>query len=100
MLETSNSGETREGTVDFVSVKDTKVSISQGKISVRSLNRIEHKTVSRTVHRLESVFFIIILEKEHIFFILVPMTRDFPKLGIEEVRSNNLRVSSNFVLFT
>lgn len=52
----------------------------------------------RAVHRLETVYFVVILNQEHVFLVFSPMTRDFPELSIEEIGCDNLRVSSNAVL--
>jgi len=56
--------------------------------------------VRRAVHRLETVFFVVILNQEHVFLVFSPMTRDFPKLSIKEIGCDNFRVSSNAVLLT
>lgn len=100
LLETTDSGETRESTVDFISVEDSEVSVSEREISVGSLDGVEHETMSGTIHGLESVFFVVIFEKEHVLLVLCPMSGDLPKLCIEEIGSNDLIVTSDSVLST
>jgi hypothetical protein len=56
--------------------------------------------VRRAVHWLESMFFVIVFQQEHILFILVPMARDTPELRIEEVWCDDFTVASDSVLST
>jgi len=76
--------------VKFISMEDTEVSVSEREISVGSLDGVEHETMRGAVHWLESMLFIVILQQEHVLFILVPMSRDTPELGIEEIRGDDL----------
>jgi len=50
LLEASNSDKTAQGAGDFVSVKDTEVSVSQRKITITVDTLFEHDAMSGTVH--------------------------------------------------
>ena len=78
-------------------MKHTKVSIPNRQISVRSLNHIEHNTVSRTVHRLEPMLLLSILNEENVLFILEVVSTHLPKFRIVHVWRNDFAVASDFV---
>lgn len=42
--------------------------------------------------------FVVVLQQEHVFFILVPMSRNTPELCVEQIRSDDFRVSTDSVL--
>jgi hypothetical protein len=50
LLEASNSDKTAQSAGDFVSVKDTEVSVSQRKITITVDTLFEHDAMSGTVH--------------------------------------------------
>ncbi len=97
LLEPSDPSKTWKCSSELVSMKHTKISKSNWQISVRSLDHIEHHTMSRTIHRLEPMLFFSILNEEYVLFILKVVTTHFPEFWVIHVRRNDFAVASNFV---
>jgi hypothetical protein len=70
----------------LVSVQNSKISHSDGQISVGMLGRIEHGAMTWTVHRLQSVFLSgLLMNEEHILPVFEIMATHFPKFGVVEI---------------
>ena len=100
LLESSDSGKTAEGTREFVSVEDTKVSVSQRELLVGSEDGIEHDTMARAVHWLQSKLLFFDLEYKHVALVLEPMAGGLPEMSVVHIRSNDLVISSNNVFMS
>ena len=59
---------------------------------------LEHQTVARTVHGLQTVLRIITVEQEHVVLVVVSMTADLPQIQVEHVGGDHLRVATHVVL--
>lgn len=46
--------------------------------------------MTRAVHRLESKLLFVNLELEHVFGIVLPVTRSFPEVGVEDIGRSDL----------
>jgi hypothetical protein len=97
LLEATDSRQTRESTMQFVSVKHTEVSHSDGEISVRVLNHIEHNAMARAVHGLESMLFTCLVNEENVLLVLEVVATDLPKFGVVDIGRNNLTVASDSI---
>ena len=60
-------------------MKHAKTGISKWQVPVRVDAMLEHDTVSRAVHRLESVSGILTFEQEQVVFVVLVVTRLFPE---------------------
>ena len=78
LLEPSDSCQPRQGTFELVSVQNPEISHSDWQVSVRSLVKIEHYAVTRTVHWLQSVLFSFIIDEKDVFFVFEVMTTLHP----------------------
>ena len=70
LLESSDSGESRQGSTNLVSMKHSEISESHGQLSISSQLITKHQTVGWAVHGLHAESLILNLEQEKIFFIL------------------------------
>ena len=84
--------------MNFVSVQHTEFSHSYWQIPVRMLSQPEHNAMARAVHRLESMFFLIVVDPIYVFLVLEVVTTDLPQLPMIHVGTNNLRIAPNPVL--
>lgn len=100
LTESSHSGEACEGSGNLVPVKDSKVSVPNWQFSVSSLLVSKHEAMGWTVHWLHSETLILYLHKENVFLIVEVMARGLPKLQVEDIWRDNLRVPSYSVLLS
>lgn len=98
LLELANTGETAQGSGRLISVQDTKVRDSQGKLSVTSLTVAEEHKVTGAVHRLESPLPLLNVKLEHVILVVGPVARRLPDADIIHVGSLNLLVAALAVL--
>ena len=87
LLESTDSDQTAESSRNLVSVKDTKVSISDRQITIRVNTVREHDCVGWAVHGLETVTnaVLLVLEDEHIVLVVLVMARSLPEAQVENV---------------
>ena len=50
LLEASNSDETTESTGDFISVKHTEISVTEGKVTITVDTVLKHHAMSGAIH--------------------------------------------------
>ena len=50
LLEASNSDETAESTGDFISMKHTEISVTEGKITITVDTMLKHHAMSGAIH--------------------------------------------------
>ena len=98
LLESTNTSKTWEGTWDLVSVKNAEICESDWQISERSYLVIEHKTVTRTVHRLHTEALPLDLPHEDVLFVCSVMSWRLPQFEIKNVWWQYFLVSSDAVL--
>lgn len=98
LLETTDTGQTAEGSRGFVTVKDTEIGETEGELTVRTLTNTEHQAVSRAVHGLESKGILLNGERKHVLLVVLPMSRSVPQLDVVHVGRHNLSVSALVVL--
>jgi hypothetical protein len=73
---------------------DTELGHPNGKLLVASVSRVEDQTVSWAVHRFEGPFLFLDVEQEHVIFVVLPMARCLPELGVIHVRRDDWVVLS------
>jgi hypothetical protein len=89
LLETSHTGETREGTSDLVTVENTEVTKPDGQLSVGSDGVVEHQAMARAVHRLHAETAVLNLEQIDVVLVVLVMARGLPELEVEHVGGND-----------
>lgn len=98
MLEPSDTSEAGQSTMELVSVEDSEVSHSDGKISVGVLDHIKHDAMAGTVHGLESMLLArFFLDEEDVFLVLEVMSTHLPKFRVVDVGGNDFTISSDLV---
>ena len=81
-------------------MQDSKISHSDRQVSVGSLDHVEHNTISRTIHRFETMLFVVILNEEDVFTVLEVMSTRFPELRAVDVWRKDFTVTSDSILGT
>jgi hypothetical protein len=89
--ETAHSCQASQRATCLVSMDDAKLGHSYRQFLVASIARIKDQTVARTVHGLERPFFFLNIQREHVIFIVLPVTGRFPEFGVEHVRRDHWR---------
>ena len=98
LLEASDSSEAGQCTVELVSVKDSEISHSDRKISVRVLDHIEHDAMTRAVHWLKAMLLArFFLDEEDVLLVFEVMSAHLPKFRVVDVRGDDFAISSDFV---
>jgi len=69
LLESSDSGKTREGARDLITVENTKIGKSKRQISVGADLVIKHYAVGRAVHRFHAEALTLNLPHENVFLV-------------------------------
>lgn len=98
LLETTDTGQTAEGSRGFVTVKDTEIGETERELTVRTLTNTEHQAVSRTVHGLESKGILLNGEREHVLLVVLPMSRSVPQLDVIHIGRHDLSVPALVIL--
>jgi len=99
LLESSNSGQSRKSTTQLISMKHTKITISNWKVLITPTHSIKHKAMSWTVHWLNSEHLFLNINHEHILLIFQSMTRNPPQIKIKDIRGNYFSDSISSILF-
>ena len=100
LLESANANQTTKSARDLITVKDTEISVAEGKITVAVDAVLEHDAMSGAVHRLEALRIAgFAIEQEHVILVVLIMTASFPKLQVVNVGRDDLREAANAVLF-
>lgn len=89
LLESAHTRKTREGTGELVTVEDTKVSNSPGKITEVHVRVCKHAAVAGAVHGLEAKLLLLNLQNKHVLLVLGPVTRRLPQIGLVHVGRND-----------
>lgn len=97
LLEAAHTGKTGQCTREFVAVQDTKVSKANGQITVTAVSMTKHQTVTRAVHRLQSKFFLIDFQAEHVLLVLCGVAGLMPQLEVVHVRGDDFVESTHTV---
>ena len=100
LLETTDTGESSEGTRELVAVEHSEIGPANGKVTVRAVGASEHDTVAGTVHGLESELGLLHLEDEHVLLVVLVVTRGLPEINVEHVGGHNLLETTLLVLST
>jgi len=100
LLESSDSGQTRESARDLITVENTKIGKSKRQISVGADLVIKHYAVGRAVHRFHTETLSFNLPHKNVFFVCLVVARSLPKIEIENIRRQHLIVSSYAVLLS
>lgn len=98
LAEPSDTGETREGSGNLVSMEDTKVSEPNRHVSVGADLIVEHQAMSGAVHRLHSEALLLHLEHEEVLLVVSVMAGSLPELQVEDIGRDGLLVTSDAVL--
>ena len=98
LLEATDTGQARERATQFITVQDTKVSETDGEFTVRAISNTKHHTVTRAVHGLERVLFLLHVEAEHVFLVIDPVSRRFPQLDVVDVGCHDLGETALVIL--
>ena len=75
-----------------------KISHTNRQISIGVLRLVEDETMSRTVHWLQALLFLSLLEEENVLFVLEVVTASLPELRVVKIRRDNFAIPSNRVL--
>lgn len=100
LLESSDSGQTREGARDLVTVENTEIGKSKGQVPVGADLVIKHYAVGRAVHRFHAETLTLNLPHEDVFLVCLVVARSLPKIQVENIRGQNLIVASDTVLLS
>lgn len=75
----------RQRTARLIPMYDSKLGHPNRQLLVRPVARVEDEAVTRTVHRLETPFLFLDVEREHIVFVVLPVTGGLPEFGMVHV---------------
>lgn len=78
-------------------MKHSEVSHPDGEVTIGPLHHVEHNAVTWTVHWLEAVLFVSLLDEEDVLSVLKVVAARLPQFGTVDVWRKNLTVSSDFV---
>lgn len=98
LLEPPDPRQSTQGTTRLVPVQDTEVGHPDRELSVRAVARGKDQGVRRAVHRLERERLLLDIELEHVFGIVLPVTRSLPQSRVEHVGRDDLLVVALAVL--
>ena len=89
LYETTNSGQSSQRSRGFITMNDTEFCHSDREFLVTSVTAIKYQAMTRTVHWFQSPFLLLYVESKHVVFIVLPVSRGFPKLAVIHVWWNN-----------
>lgn len=98
LLETTDTSQARESSREFVTMKNTKISETNRKLTVTSFLVAKHQTMAGTIHRLQGKLFLVNLETKHVFLVLLSVAGLIPELQVEHVGCNDFGEPSVGVL--
>lgn len=98
LLEPSDPRQSTQSTTSFVPMQNTEIGHPDRQFSVRSIPRSEDESVGRAVHGFESECLLFDIEFEHVFGVVLPVTRSFPEFRVEHVGSDDFLVVAATVL--
>lgn len=99
LLESAHAREARQSSRELVTVKNTEISHTPRQIFVGDVGVIEDLAMARAVHGLQSEFLLLHVKSEHAVFIMVPVSGDFPEVGLVHVGRHDL-LEASFSVFT
>jgi hypothetical protein len=71
--ESPDSGQSTQCAARLISVQNTKLGHPNRQLLVRSLSRVKDEGVTGTVHRLQGKLFLVDVELEHVFGVVLPV---------------------------
>lgn len=87
--EPSNPCQPSQSTRRLVPVNDAKLRHSDREFFVASIPRIKNDTMARTIHRFQRPFLLLNVEREHVVFVVLPMSGSFPEFAVVHIRRDN-----------
>ena len=100
LREASYSHQSVKLTRFFVSVHQTEFADTQRQIFITMRFEFINEHTAGTVHRLDSAIFAVDFGGIHVFFVMIPMPRSFPKTTVKNYRSGNFDVTLSAVNLT
>ena len=79
LSETADAHQAVQRAGRFISVAGTEFTVADRQIAVGANGAVENLNVARAVHRFQSVVTVFRLCREHVFFVLRPVTGFFPE---------------------
>ncbi len=79
-------------------MENSKVGVTDGEVFVGAEVMIEHKAMSRTIHRLNPKGLLLNINEEHTVLVLHRMPRNPPEIQIKDIRRNHLSKPIGHVL--
>ena len=83
--ESPHAGQARERAGRLVTVEDTELGHTDGKLLVTTVARVEDEAVTGAVHWLERPFVFLDVEGEHVVLVVLPVSGSLPELAVEHV---------------
>lgn len=80
-----DTAQSTKRTTRFVAMNDSKLCHPDWKLPIAPISRIEYQSMARAVHRLEPELLLVDRKREHVVFVVLPMTRCHPEFGAEHV---------------
>lgn len=96
--EPSHPGQPAQSSTSLVPVQNTELGHPQRQLFVTPLPRVKDQTVSGAVHGLDGELFLVDREAEHVFGVILPVTRGLPEFRVVNVGRTDLDVAT-FVVF-
>lgn len=87
--EPPDSSQTRQTSARLVSVQDTKLGHSEGKLLVGSVSRVKDEAVAGTVHRLKRKLFLVDVHQEHVVLVVGVVAGLLPEIDVEHGRGDD-----------
>lgn len=85
LAESSYSCETRQGSMELITMQHSEITITKRQISIRHQVHIEQHAVAWAVHGFDTELALmvrVLTNNEHIFLVFVPMSRFSPQISI------------------
>ena len=96
--ESPYAGQARERAGRLVTVEDTELGHTDGKLLVTTVARVEDEAVTGAVHWLERPFVFLDVEGEHVVLVVLPMAGRLPQFRVEHVGGDDFLVPALEIL--
>jgi hypothetical protein len=98
LLETTDSGKTRQGTRELVAVQHTEIGHPPWQVLVSDVRVGKDLAVSGAVHGLQAISLLLDVKGEHVLLVVTPVTRDLPQIRLVHVGGHDLGEATFSVL--
>lgn len=68
---------------------DTELCHPDRELLVTSISRVKDDTMSRAIHRFQSPFLLLNIEREHVILVVLPVSGSFPEFTVVHIRGDD-----------